>query len=111
MPETKKFYNPNVYYLRHDAVDTLIVGKSLSVEDLSKIVTLDCVFIWDNQGLYRLIPTPVLRNAWIEHHGIEQYSEVFQRKASSVGQSGIRWSQGVDVPQEVVAALLSSLPT
>lgn len=84
-----------------------IISVSTSLDTLSLDVLLESAdryvprpILWHRDGLYRLIPTPILTNL------IDVYNNRKKTLDTHISSFSIRWEQGIDVDPKIARILL-----
>ncbi len=85
-------------------------SDELSIRVLFHLQEERGVVLWSNHGLFRLIPIPIVRNAYQAYCAARRLEDGFSYHGVEVpdGLKEISWDQGIPVPPELVPHLIST---
>lgn len=84
-----------------------IGSEELSGKLAIEIMERDSIIIWENQGMFKLIPNSILRNLKTQYENARRIDALYPRIEPPIGLNKISWDQGISIPEAVVQILLS----
>jgi hypothetical protein len=103
MIKSQTVFKISGYFIRYDGLNLPISDKELpGKKELPVVILLALVnhkgiLIWENQGVFKLIPEQVLRNAKLNHEASRQLKKEYPRTKKLDSLKTISWEQGVPV--------------
>lgn len=107
MIKSKKLFESFIYFIRYDGPFPLKVGsKELPDTVLDILIKKNGIVIWENQGIFKLIPVTILHNIWLTCGTSQQLKKGYPRMTPPSGLNEISFSQGIIIPPAIVKNLL-----
>ena len=97
-----------IYYVQQEGPVLTIESPVLPTSALQILLRDEGIILWENRGMFKLIPAPVIRNTLASYEDAQVVAAGYTR---TVGPSWLRevsWSQGIPVPSDVARKLLSA---
>lgn len=109
MLESGKFYRPTIFFVQHNEM-FLKVGGELPTKILHTLIEINGVIIWENQGVFRLVPSHILRNLITQYETARSLNALYPRTKFPDNLLNITWDQGINISTvcETIKALLST---
>ncbi len=105
MIESKRLFKVLIYRVRHNGPTLRAGNDELSDIILDLLVREKGIVIWENQGVFRLISAPILRNLELTRKASHQIKKDYHRIAGSNGLEEISWNQGIAISPVIVQNL------
>ena len=106
MIKSNILHKPLIYFVRCTGLILQIADTTLSGAMLDTLHDKNGIVIWENQGMFKLIPVLVLWNVLMEYKFTQQLKAQYPR--TTVNFVAIHWNQGIDISPKVVESLLAS---
>ena len=102
----REIFDSFIYFTQCDRLVLEMGSKEFPVAVLQMLLKRNGVLIWENQGSFKLIPSPVLRNLMMHYETARKLDAVYPRIKPSTHMNKITWEQGITISPTVVKALL-----
>lgn len=101
-----KFYKPLIYFVRYNGL-VLSVGEQIPGRVVIALIEKGGIVIWENQGSFRLIASPILRNLVSHYEAARSRAILYPRIKPPATLNELSWEQGIDVSLKTAESLLS----
>ena len=107
MIESKTYFKSIAYFIRCNKTLLQLGEKGkLSIHALKALLERNGIIIWENQGIFKLIPNSILRNVWTNFNAAQQIKENYPLTTEPRKLKEISWNQGIPISPIVVKNLL-----
>ncbi len=96
------------FFIRRDG-PTLRIGEDvLPVKVIDTLRWIDGFILWERQGMFRIIPAPVIANLVSNYETARSIRAMYPRARPPAGLNTISWEQGIVISPPVANTLMSS---
>ncbi len=109
MIKSKRLFDSLIYFIRYDGPTLTIGTDEFPTAILDTLIQKNGLVIWENQGTFKLIPTPVIHNIWLASDASDQIKKEYPRTEVPHGLNTVSWNQGLPI-SPVMARNFLSIP-
>lgn len=95
-----------IYFVRCDEQILRIGSNIFPISILNRLVEKHGIVIWEAQGAFKLISTPILFNMILSYNTAQQLKKEYPRTRGLNDLRTIDWNQGISIPSAAVESLL-----